>query len=66
VESSLLFQLRQIGQHPDAASCADDLQGKVGNAVECMTTTAGRNQVYILTVTAVQGENITYKYTPKS
>jgi hypothetical protein len=65
VESSLVFQLRQIGQHPDSVSCADDLQGKVGNTGECMTTTAGRNQVYILTVTAVQGENITYKYTPK-
>jgi hypothetical protein len=66
VESSLLFQLRQVGQHPDSASCADDIQGKVGNTDECMVTTAGRNQVYILTVTAVQGENITYKYTPKS
>jgi hypothetical protein len=62
VASSLIFQLRQIGQHPDSATCAGDLEGKVGNTVECTTVTAAQNQTYILTVTAVQGDNITYKY----
>ena len=66
VASSLVFQLRQIGQHPDNATCAGDLEGIVGNTVECTATTGGQQQSYILTVTAVQGDNITYKYAPKS
>jgi hypothetical protein len=65
VESSLLFQLKQIGQHPDSATCANNLEGQLGNTVECTTLTAGQTQTYILTVTAVQGDNITYKYAPK-
>jgi hypothetical protein len=42
--ASLVFQLRQVGQHPDSASCASDLDGKVGNTVECTTVTAGLAQ----------------------
>jgi Domain of unknown function (DUF4333) len=63
--NSLLFQMNQIGKHPDSATCAGDLEGKPGNTVECTTLTAGQTQTYILTVTAVTGENITYKYAPK-
>jgi hypothetical protein len=62
VESSLLFQLKQTGQQPDSAACAGDLEGMLGNTVECTTVTAGQTQRYILTVTAVSGDNITYKY----
>jgi hypothetical protein len=65
VEGSLLFQMKQIGQHPDSATCAGDLEGQLGNTVECTTLTAGQTQTYVLTVTAVQGDNITYKYAPK-
>lgn len=64
-ESSLRFQMNQIGQHPDSVTCANDLEGKLGNTVECTTLTAGQTKTYILTVTAVTGENITYKYAPK-
>jgi hypothetical protein len=64
--ASLIFQLRQTGQHPDTATCAGDLEGKVGNTVECTSGTAGQTQTYVLTVTAVQGDNITYKYALKT
>jgi hypothetical protein len=66
VESSLVFQLRQTGQNPDSATCAGDLQGKIGSTVECTINSAGQRQTYIVTVTAVQGENITYKFALRS
>jgi hypothetical protein len=65
VQSSLLFQMNQIGRHPDSATCTNDLEGKLGNTVECTTLTAGQTQTYILTVTMVTGDNITYKYALK-
>jgi Domain of unknown function (DUF4333) len=66
VEGSLVLQLRQAGQRPDSATCAGDLQGKVGDNVECTILTAGQTQAYILTVTAVPGGNVTYKYALKT
>ena len=63
VEGTLVYQLKQSGQHPDAATCAGDMEGTPGNTVECTTTTDGQTQRYLLTVTAVNGDNITYKYT---
>jgi hypothetical protein len=57
--------LRQTGQNPDSASCASDLAGKVGNTVDCTTVTAGQHQAYVLTVTPVQGESVSFKYTLK-
>jgi len=65
VASSLIFQLKQVGQHPDSATCTSDLEGKPGNTVECTTVTAGQTQTYVLTVTTVQGDSITYKYAVK-
>jgi hypothetical protein len=64
VAQSLLFQMNQIGKHPDSATCAGDLQGQLGTTVQCTTLTAGQTQTYLLTVTAVHGDNITYKYAP--
>jgi len=66
VESSLLFKLKQDGHQADSATCGNDLEGMVGNTVACSAVTAGQTQSYIVTVTAVQGDNITYKYTPAS
>jgi len=64
VEGSLLFKLKQGGHPADSATCANDLEGIVGNTVACSAVTAGQTQSYVLTVTAVQGDNITYKYAP--
>jgi hypothetical protein len=64
VASSLLHQLRRIGQHPESATCAGDLEGTVGTTVACSTVTAGQNKDYTVTVTAVDGGNITFNYAP--
>jgi hypothetical protein len=66
VEGSLVFQLHQVGQHPDSATCAGDLEGKVGTTLECTTLSAGQTETYVLTVTAVPGANVTYKYALKT
>lgn len=66
VEGSLVFQLKQIGPQPDSVTCASGLEGKIGATVDCTTQTAGRAAAYVLTVTAVKGDNITYKYAAKS
>lgn len=66
VEGSLVFQLKQVGPQPDSASCAAGLEGKVGTKIDCTTQTAGHVAAYVLTVTAVQGDNITYKYAATS
>ena len=63
---SFAFQLRQIGQPPDSVSCSGDLEGKVGNTVECTAVKAGQTRTYVLAVTAVHGESITFNYTLKS
>lgn len=65
LEGSLVFQLKQIGPQPDSVSCASGLEGKIGTTVGCTTQTAGRAAAYVLTVTAVNGDNITYKYAAK-
>ncbi len=63
--SSLLAQLEQVGPRPDSASCANDMDGKPGNTVECTAVTRGRPEVFILTVTTVTGNNIACSYARK-
>ena len=65
VAKSLLAQLAQIGQHPDSATCTDNLEGKLGNTVECTTVSGAQTQTYVLTVAAVQGGSITFQFVPK-
>jgi hypothetical protein len=64
VASSLVSELRQIGQRPESATCAGDLEGTVGTAVACTTVTAGQTKDYTVTVTAVGDGKITYNYAP--
>ena len=57
----------EAGRHQaDSATCGNDLEGMVGNTVACSAVTAGQTSPDIVTVTAVQGDNITYKYVPAS
>ncbi len=63
--SSLLAQLEQVGPRPDSASCANDVDGKPGNTVECTAVTRGRPEVFIVTVTTVTGNNIACSYARK-
>jgi hypothetical protein len=66
IANSLVDQLRKAGQQPDSATCAGDLEGKIGNTVTCTAVTGAHSQAYLVTVTAVDGANITYRYTPAS
>jgi hypothetical protein len=63
--ASLAAQLGQSGKHPDSVGCADDVDGIVGNTVQCTAVTGGHFQTYVLTVTVVSGSNITYRYALK-
>lgn len=66
VQESLLDQLgAQLGQRPDSAECADNLEGKPGNTVECTVVAGDQTQDFVLTVNTVDGDKINYSYAPK-
>ncbi|MBX7433167.1 DUF4333 domain-containing protein [Mycobacterium sp. Y57] len=63
VEGSLLGELtQQLGRRPDSAECAGDLEGRPGNTVECTVAVWPASAVFVLTVTAVDGQHIDYTY----
>jgi Domain of unknown function (DUF4333) len=66
VASSLLDELqRQLGRRPNSAQCAGDLEGKVGNTVDCTVVTGSNTANFTLTVTTVSGGSINYSYAPR-
>lgn len=63
VEGSLLDDLTaQLGRRPDSAGCAGDLEGRLGNTVECTVVVGPTSAVFVLTVAAVDGGGIDYTY----
>lgn len=63
VERSFLDELtRQLGTRPQAAVCAGDLEGRVGNTVDCTVTSGPDTGAFRLTVTKVNGKEIDYTY----
>jgi hypothetical protein len=65
VASSLLDELqRQLGRRPDSAQCTGELEGKVGNTVDCTVVTGSATANFTLTVTTVTGDSINYSYAP--
>lgn len=67
IESSLLDQLQQqLGQRPDSAACADNLEGKPGTTIDCLVSSGGASQTFAVTVTTVEGSKINYSYQPKT
>jgi hypothetical protein len=67
VENSLLADLEfQVGEHPDSATCSDNLEGKPGNTVDCTVVAGSGVQAFTLTVSTVDGSKINYNYEPKS
>jgi hypothetical protein len=67
LENSLLEQLTpQVGRRPDSATCAGNLDGKPGNTVDCTVVAGDETQDFTLTVTSVEGNQINFKYAPKS
>jgi hypothetical protein len=66
VASSLLDELqRQLGRRPDSAQCTGELEGKVGNTVDCTVVTGSATANFTLTVRTVTGGSINYSYAPR-
>ncbi len=66
VQESLLNQLaEQLGQRPDSADCAGNLEGKPGTTMDCAVVAGSETQDFTLTVNTVDGDKINYSYAPK-
>lgn len=66
VETALLNQLeQQLGQRPESAECSGDLQGKVGDSIDCVVTNGSETQTLALTVTGTEGDQINFSFQPK-
>ena len=66
LEDMLLERLAaNQNQPPDTVDCASDLQAKTGNTVECTVATDLAGQVYLVTVTTVEGDTVNFAYEVK-
>ncbi|MBJ7400895.1 DUF4333 domain-containing protein [Mycolicibacterium sp.] len=66
LEDALLEELAANGgQAPDTVDCVGDLQATTGQTIECTVSTDLAGQVYLVTVTTVDGDNVNYNYAPK-
>ncbi|TRW79009.1 DUF4333 domain-containing protein [Mycolicibacterium sp. 018/SC-01/001] len=66
VETSLLDELAaRVNKRPDSAVCAGNLEGRIGNSVDCTVVSGPERAELRLTVTAVDGTTIDYSYAPK-
>lgn len=66
VESSLLDELAaHLRARPDSAACAGNLEGRPGNTVDCTVIVGADTAEFTLTVTAVDGTKIDYRYAPR-
>ena len=66
LEDTLLERLAAGGgQEPDTVDCVGDLQAQPGGTVECTIATDLAGQVYIVTVTTVEGDMVNFDYAPK-
>jgi hypothetical protein len=66
LEDALLEELAANGgQAPDTVDCVGDLQAKTGQTVECTVATDLAGQVYLVTVTTVDGDNVNFNYAPR-
>lgn len=65
LENSLLDNLAgYLGARPTSATCADHLEGRPGNTVDCTVVDQSTTAALRLTVTAVDGAAIDYSYAP--
>ena len=66
LEDALLEELAADGgQAPDTVDCVGDLQATTGQTIECTVSTDLAGQVYLVTVTTVDADNVNYNYAPK-
>lgn len=63
LEASLLDELAgRVNRRPDSAVCGGNLEGRLGNAVDCTVVSGTERAELTLTVTAVDGTKIDYTY----
>ena len=66
LEDALLERLAaDADQAPDTVDCLGDLQATTGQTIECTVATDLAGQVYIVTVTTVDGDTVNFDYAPK-
>jgi len=66
LEDALLEELAADGgQAPDTVDCVGDLQATTGQTIECTVATDLAGQVYLVTVTTVDSDNVNFNYAPK-
>jgi len=65
LEDALLEELAAGGQTPDTVDCVGDLQATTGQTIECTVATDLAGQVYLVTVTTVDGDNVNFNYAPR-
>jgi hypothetical protein len=53
---------QQIGHKPDSVTCPDNLKGTQGAALRCELTDQGQTYGVTVTVTSVQGGDVTFDY----
>ena len=66
LEDALLERLAAgSDQAPDTVDCVGDLQATAGQTIECTVSTDLAGQVYVVTVTSVDGDMVNFTYAPK-
>ena len=66
LEASLLDELTgRVNRRPDSALCTGNLEGRVGNTVDCTVVSGAERAELVLTVTEVDGTKIDYSYAPR-
>ena len=66
LEDALLERLAAgSDQAPDTVDCVGDLQATAGQTIECTVATDLAGQVYVVTVTSVDGDTVNFTYAPK-
>ncbi|MCG7596167.1 DUF4333 domain-containing protein [Mycobacterium sp. PSTR-4-N] len=66
LETSLLDELTgRVNRRPDSAVCGGNLEGRVGDSVDCTVVSGTERAELTVTVTAVDGTRIDYTYAPR-
>lgn len=50
------------GAEPENIACVDDVIAKAGNTVECVVTSAGSDTTYLVTVTTIEDDTVSFDY----
>lgn len=62
IEEVLMQKLNADGTPAETVECVDDVVAKTGTTVECVAVTGNEQQGYQVTVTTVEGDNVSFDY----